>query len=186
MSHSHSGSTGSTRPSFDQTFMAMAYVLSNRSPDPTTKHGAVLVDAGNAVISMGYNGPVRGVEVPQGALETREPGGKYDWMIHAEDNAICFADPTRLDGATLYVTGRPCTGCGRRALQHGVTRIVYGGVTSVCTSGEGQEAKWSALLSMAKDREATIEAFDMENIRLDFAYRRGGAGGPYMARGQGV
>jgi deoxycytidylate deaminase len=46
------------RPSWDEYFLALAEQISRRSPDPSTRHGCVLVDADNRVISTGYNGPV--------------------------------------------------------------------------------------------------------------------------------
>ena len=49
------------RPSWDEYFLAIAEEVSRRSPDPNTKHGCVLVDEGNRVLSTGYNGPVSGL-----------------------------------------------------------------------------------------------------------------------------
>jgi dCMP deaminase len=103
--------------------MVLAEQISRRSPDPSTRHGCVLVDSDNRVISTGYNGPVAGL--PNDLVPLERPA-KYDWFIHAEDNAVAFAR-CDLRGATAYVTGAPCAGCFRRFLQVGVQRIVYGG-----------------------------------------------------------
>lgn len=171
------------RPTFDTTFMAMAYVLSMRSEDPTTKHGAIIVDSDRALLSVGYNGPPRGVSVARKVLESREPGGKYDYMIHAEDNAICFVEnKLRMRGGTMYVTGRPCSDCGRRAIQHGITRIVYGNVSSRCTSGEGQEKRWEALLDMASQKGVVIESYDSLGQSFTMDYFVEGASAPLSLR----
>ena len=112
----------SPRPSWDEYFLALAEQVSKRSPDPATKHGCVLVDADKRVISTGYNGPVSGL--PNDMVPLERPA-KYNWFIHAEDNAVAFAR-CDLRRATAYVTGQPCAACFRRLLQVGIRRIVYG------------------------------------------------------------
>ncbi|MBS0197029.1 MAG: hypothetical protein JSR77_09740 [Planctomycetes bacterium] len=116
------------RPSWDEYFLAMAEQISTRSPDRHTKHGCVIVDASKRVLSTGYNGPVSGL--PNEMVPTERPD-KYDWFIHAEDNAVAFAR-CDLRGATAYVTGTPCAACFRRLLQVGIRRIVQGTRTSSC------------------------------------------------------
>src|SRR3954454_8080029 len=118
MSHQQNSSR-SGRPSWDEYFLTMAEQVSSRSPDPSTKHGCVLVGADRRVISTGYNGPVAGV--PNELVPMGRPA-KYDWFTHAEDNAIAFAR-CDLRGCTAYITGRPCAACFRRFLQVGVRRI---------------------------------------------------------------
>lgn len=113
---------------WDSYFMSIAELVSSRSSDPNTKHGCVLVDKNNRVLSTGYNGPVRGY--PNDKVDYSRPN-KYQWMIHAEDNAVLFAK-CDLEGATAYITGHPCTPCFRRLVQAGVKRIVYGTRMSAC------------------------------------------------------
>ena len=124
------------RPSWDEYFMEIVEQISARSPDPHTRHGCVLVDQDNRVISTGYNGPVSGL--PNDLVPLTRPE-KYDWFIHAEDNAVAFAR-CDLRGATAYVTGQPCAACFRRLLQVGVGRIVVGGRESKCISPAEMEA----------------------------------------------
>ena len=123
----------SRRPSWDDYFLDLAEQVSCRSPDPSTKHGCVLVDQDHCVISTGYNGPVSGI--PNGMVPLVRPD-KYDWCIHAEDNAVAFAR-CDLRGSTAYVTGMPCAACFRRLLQVGTKRIVRADRESACiTDGE--------------------------------------------------
>ncbi len=124
------------RPAWDDYFLALAELVSRRSPDPSTKHGCVLVDSDRRVISTGYNGPVSGV--PNEIVPLTRPE-KYDWLIHAEDNAVSFAR-CDLRGATAYVTGPPCAPCFRRLLQVGITRIVYADRQSACINDAEREA----------------------------------------------
>ncbi len=129
------------RPTWDRYFLAIAEEVSRRSPDPNTKHGCVLVDGGRRVLSTGYNGPVSGI--PHEMIRFERPD-KYDWFIHAEDNAVAFAR-CDLRGATAYITGTPCVACFRRLLQVGVRRIVQGTRQSACLTEREKEA----CLSMA-------------------------------------
>ena len=46
--------------SWDDTFMLMADLISQRSKDPSTQTGAVIVDENNIVLGLGYNGFPRG------------------------------------------------------------------------------------------------------------------------------
>lgn len=123
------------RPSWDEYFLEMADLASRRSPDPATKHGCVLVDQNNRVLSTGYNGPVQGL--PNELVEYTRPE-KYAWMVHAEDNAVAFAK-CDLTGATAYVTGQPCAACFRRLLQVGIKRIVHGNRESACITEHESE-----------------------------------------------
>ncbi len=120
---------------WDEYFLEMSEVVSKRSPDPNTKHGCVLVDKNNRVLSTGYNGPIQGIE--HSVINWERPH-KYLWMIHAEDNAVTFAK-CDLTGATAYITGRPCIPCLRRLVQAGITKIVCGPRESKCISNEEKD-----------------------------------------------
>jgi len=124
------------RPSWDVYFLDLAEQVSRRSPDPSTKHGCVLVDSERRVVSTGYNGPVAGL--PNGMVPLTRPA-KYMWFVHAEDNAVAFAR-CNLSGATAYVTGPPCAACFRRLLQVGIRRIVYNCRQSACITPEETDA----------------------------------------------
>jgi dCMP deaminase len=145
---SSASAASAARPDWDRYFLDIAELVSRRSPDPSTKHGCVLVDADNRVVSTGYNGPVAGL--PNAMVPVTRPQ-KYDWFIHAEDNAVCFAR-TDLRGATAYVTGVPCAACFRRLLQVGIRRIVHAGRQSACIS----EAEQAACQAMAAARDVEV------------------------------
>jgi dCMP deaminase len=140
-----------TRPSWDDYFLRLARDVATRSPDPNTQHGCVLVSPDKRVLSTGYNGPVAGL--PNELVPLTRPE-KYDWFIHAEDNAVAFARAD-LRGCTAYVTGQPCAACFRRLLQVGIKRIVYGPTESACIS----PAETQACRTMAK-------ALDVEVVQL--------------------
>jgi dCMP deaminase len=114
------------RPDWDSYFMALAFVASQRSIDPSTKHGCVLTTPGHKILSIGYNGPPRNADEARVPLTRPE---KYPFMAHAEPNAIdnCVYD---LEGCIAYVTGKPCSACLLRLIQRGVGTIIHGRVGS--------------------------------------------------------
>ncbi|WP_432798829.1 deoxycytidylate deaminase [Poriferisphaera sp. WC338] len=146
-----------SRPSWDDYFLELAEQVSRRSPDPSTKHGCVIVDQDKRVVSTGYNGPVQGLPNEEVPLTRPE---KYDWFVHAEDNAVAFAR-CDLRGGTAYVTGQPCAPCFRRLLQVGLKRIVYGGRQSACIS----ESETAACMRMAE--LLGVEVVCLENERAE-------------------
>lgn len=95
-----------------------------RSIDPSTKCGAVLVSKEYKILSTGYNGPIKGSI--DGMIPLVRPA-KYCHILHAEENCLLAYNSSNqdLEGATMYVTGRPCHKCLRMILQKGIKNIVY-------------------------------------------------------------
>lgn len=62
-----------------------------------------------------------------------EPGSSYDTgpgacvAVHAELNAILFADRNRLTNAVLYITDKPCDGCAKHIRSTHIARVVWPG-----------------------------------------------------------
>ncbi len=106
--------------------MRMAHVIGDRSKDPNTQAGAVLVNDQNVVVGMGYNGWPRGI--PNEALPWEREGKfgdtKYAYVVHAEENAIYNAN-ANTKNCTLYCTLFPCNECVKTIIQCGVSKIVY-------------------------------------------------------------
>jgi dCMP deaminase len=112
------------RISWDHIFLLEAHLWSSRSSDVQTQCGCVLVSPDHTVLSTGYNGFIR--DIDDTALPNLRPF-KYDFMIHAEHNAIlnCARNGTTTVGATAYITGSPCNWCLQYMWQAGIVRIVY-------------------------------------------------------------
>ena len=108
-------------PDWDTYYMGEAFWIASRSPDPRTKHGSIIVK-NHKPISQGYNGYPKDCN---DAKMPNEPPQKYKVILHSEVNAILFANES-LEGATIYVTGMPCSQCLCKIIQKGITRIVYG------------------------------------------------------------
>ena len=111
-------------------WMTLAFQVSQRSKDPSTRHGCILVDDNNKLISMGYN------SFPRDCLDETMPTTrpeKYKVMIHSEINAIANAtDRRELVGATAYITGHPCPQCFGAMVNAGISSIICGPVGSNC------------------------------------------------------
>ena len=120
------------RPSWDETWMRVAFTIADRSNCSNRKVGAVIVTAENRLVSMGYNGPPAGY-VTSGACESFCPrGGSADRgnsyancvSVHAEANALLFADRRQFSGGTIYVTNPCCWDCSKLVANSGLNRVV--------------------------------------------------------------
>lgn len=104
--------------------MGIANAVATASKDESTKLGAVIVGAANEIRSTGYNSFPRGVddEVP----ERQERPLKYEWMCHAEANAIYNAARvgTPLADSRLYIRWPPCPHCAMAIIGAGITEVV--------------------------------------------------------------
>jgi dCMP deaminase len=112
------------RPTWDQYFLKLAMLASERATCPRMHCGCVLVKD-RYVLATGYNGSL------PNAAHCDEVGCLIvdDHCVrtnHAEINALCQA--TRhgvgLEGATAYVTNMPCTACAKALITAGVKRVV--------------------------------------------------------------
>lgn len=109
-------------PDRDSKYMGLAWLMASFSKDPSTQVGALIIDPKkNEPLGWGYNGPPS--EISDSSMDWSRPN-KYDWVIHAEENAI---DHSRCDLTSkhLYVTHMPCKRCMLRIVNRGIERVVY-------------------------------------------------------------
>ena len=142
------------RPTWDQTWMAMAISMSKRSKCVNRQVGCVIVTKENRPMAVGYNGPpanwegAREKEViihfgasnyveerietqntcadfcPRGGSSDRGTSYSNCVSVHAEANALLFADRRDYEGGTLYVTNPCCWDCAKLVSNSGVARVV--------------------------------------------------------------
>jgi dCMP deaminase len=107
------------RPSWTDYFLGLAFIISKRSHDIHTQHGCVITDQNNRILGVGYNGFAR--SLPDEQLPLTRPE-KYNWMIHAERNALsnCVVRP---DNGVAYVTGQCCNDCIMSLYQEGIRKV---------------------------------------------------------------
>lgn len=112
--------------SWDECFMKISHVISERSKDPNTKNGAVVVSQNNVIVGVGYNGWPRGIkneDLPW-EREGNYEDTKYAYVCHAEENAIYNANNFTKD-CKLYCTLFPCNECTKTIIQNGIKEIIY-------------------------------------------------------------
>lgn len=105
----------------DDRYMGLAFIHASFSKDPNTQMGSVIVSQDNRILGTGYNGPPSNFN--DNAINWERPD-KYDYIIHAEENAIDYSTES-LVGATLYVTGKPCNKCMLKIGKHKIKRVLY-------------------------------------------------------------
>lgn len=106
-------------------FLDMAFAISKRSKDPSTQCGAILVDCNNIILSCGFNGPPANLD--DNVIPWTERPAKYNFIIHAEENALLFAleqHGSKVYHSTLYCTHYPCSNCVLRLIRSKVSKIV--------------------------------------------------------------
>ena len=112
----------SKQKEWDEYFMRIAEAVAEKSKDPSSKMGCVIVDPRKRVVSLGYNGMLQGADESKMTLTERPM--KYYFAIHSEMNAILFAHQD-LTGCTLYNRVATCENCLKYCLQAGIKRFVY-------------------------------------------------------------
>ena len=110
--------------SWDRYFLSIATTVAQKSKDPRTRIGAVIVGPEHREIrATGFNG------FPSGVSETAERWErpeKHMRVVHAETNALISAARVGvpLYGCTLYTLCLPCLECTKLICQAGIRRVV--------------------------------------------------------------
>lgn len=119
------------RPGWDEYFLGIASAVAARADCSRRQVGAVIVKD-HRIVSTGYNGaPPFELGCLTGhcprAKSDVPPGSPYDNCIavHAEANALLYADRDRCEGATLYITCQPCFDCQKLIWGSGIVQIKY-------------------------------------------------------------
>ena len=99
--------------------------LESESTDRDTQVGCVIADSCGKIIAMGVNRHTKGVRITD---ENTTRPEKYDWIEHAERNAIYAAARigTPLGGAQMHLPGFPCVECARAIAQTGISKLYHG------------------------------------------------------------
>lgn len=111
----------SEKLSWDQYFITLAFLISNRSSCERLKVGCVLVK-NKRVISVGYNGFLPGFPHNSIVRDNHEQA-----TVHAEQNCItdCSKRGIESNGATAYVTHFTCLNCLKLLVASGISTIKY-------------------------------------------------------------
>ncbi|XP_008801624.1 deoxycytidylate deaminase isoform X2 [Phoenix dactylifera] len=116
--------------SWDDYFMAIAFLSAKRSKDPNRQVGACLVSLNGIILGIGYNGFPRGCSDDKLPWAKKSMSGdpletKFPYVVHAEVNAILNTNHASASGQKLYVTMFPCNECAKVIIQSGVSEVIY-------------------------------------------------------------
>lgn len=123
---------------WENSFLQIAKIISEHSTCIKKKVGALLV-RDNRIISIGYNGTLPGEKhcenhfkemkkvAPSNIFIDEHKEFSNTFEIHAEQNCIAYAAKhgIKTEGATLYITVRPCNDCAKLAIASGIKKVVY-------------------------------------------------------------
>lgn len=148
------------KPTWTQYFLGLALLVAQRSHDVHTKHGCIITDKSNRILGVGYNGFPRGLSDTD--LPTSRPE-KYDWMIHAERNALanCVIRP---ENAIAYVTGQCCNSCIMSLYQEGVSKVVMAKSHGTLLFDNKQQEIFDTFIKMS--------SLEIEYEDIDFSWLR--------------
>jgi dCMP deaminase len=120
------------RPTWDEYFMKMAWLIAERSTCLRHHVGAVIV-RDKRILTTGYNGAASGtkdcLDLDCLRNELKIPSGTRHEIcraVHAEQNAIIQAGlhGINIKGATIYCTHSPCILCAKMLANAGIKRFV--------------------------------------------------------------
>ncbi len=124
------------RLSWDEYFMSIAYLVSQRSTCLRRKVGAVLVKE-KRILATGYNGAPSGLPHCETTGCLREklkvPSGERHELcrgLHAEQNVIlqCAYYGISTKSSILYLTDTPCSICAKMIVNAKIKKVVHHGV----------------------------------------------------------
>lgn len=111
----------------------MADAMAARSACTNRQVGAVIVDPDNRPISVGYNGPPAGFPkassdcsgfCPRSGSSDRTASYSNCVSVHAEANALVFADRQQYKHGTIFITNAVCWDCAKLIANSGLSRVV--------------------------------------------------------------
>jgi dCMP deaminase len=102
-------------------FFDIAARTAQLSKDPSSQVGAAIAN-GKELVSAGFNGfPPNFTDDP---YRYKDKEFKHKFVLHAESNAIDFADRHKLKGASIYIVPfYMCTRCVSRILASGISEV---------------------------------------------------------------
>ena len=135
-----------SRPTWDDWGLNLARAVAVRGDCSRRQVGSVILDTDHRVVSTGYNGAPSGQpgcldgfcpralaspEEIQSNITDYENGPGRCIAVHAETNALLWADPARTKGGTMYNTHAPCNWCFKVIGGSGLLTLMWPTANSV-------------------------------------------------------
>jgi dCMP deaminase len=109
---------------FYKRWMVSAIAATKHSDDPDTQTGCAIYEGPwdfNPLV-IGSNKLPDGIEKTQERITRPE---KYNWIEHAERDAIYGQDGFDLAGSIMFLNWFPCVDCARAIVAAGLSELVY-------------------------------------------------------------
>ena len=153
------------RANWNQTWIEVANTLAKRSKCINRQVGAVIVDQNNRPVAVGYNGPPANYPAAGSCEKFCERGGSKDRpgsyancvSVHAEANALLFADRRLFESATIYVTNPCCFDCAKLIANSGITKVI------MQVSKVDEHATWDHVIEYMKMCKIETQIYEREN-----------------------
>lgn len=117
---------------WDETIMLIAFTMSLRSKDPSTRVGAVITNSENRILATGYNGTPIGISDDQMIYNNDIEHlpfeqTKYAYVAHAEENALnnFIGLREQMRGGNLYTTLFPCNNCAKMIAANHIANVFF-------------------------------------------------------------
>ncbi len=153
------------RPSWEEYFMAIAFMVAKRSTCIRRQVGALIVKDRH-ILTTGYNGPPKGFQHCDEGLQCPRvrdaipsgQGHELCWALHAEQNAIIQAayHGVAIKGAVLYCTTQPCSICAKMIINAGIVCVYFVGAYPDALALELFQATGVDLVQMQKPTEVSL------------------------------
>jgi dCMP deaminase len=164
------------RLTWDEMFMNIAILASQRSSCRYYKVGAVFIDRRKRIVSIGYNNSASGdyncnecgCQKVDGDPETGEIT-PITRAVHAEINGILNSyDTSKLINSKLYITVFPCYECMKVLINAGIKEIVYLN-EYIKFKTDGTQIKESEAMHLARRMGLNIRKYE-NNIHIGKIY----------------
>lgn len=139
--------------------LRFAQTLAQRSPDPSTKVGAVLYSSFNVSVGLGWNSFPSNMNVDSSYYTNREL--KYDRIIHAEMRALLQAGD-HANGGLVYTSLVPCKHCAKHICDTGVNKVYI--PASCMTSDWVKRFSAEVHISMQLFAECDVQVIEVEGV----------------------
>jgi len=141
-------------------YFKIARTIAEASCDTSTKVGCIVVGPDKEIRAQGYNGFPRGVDDEDERWHKRP--AKYDYVVHAEANAVANAARTgaQLKGCTAYVTAPPCCNCAGLLINAGVAKVVWPSFVEDGITSQSLTDRWRVSFRRA------LELFDAAGVKV--------------------
>lgn len=148
---------------------SLVRAMEARSTDPDTQVGCVITNREGHILMTGANHHTAGNQPTE---ENSQRPEKYDWIEHAERNAIFAAarQGVALNGSVMYLPGFPCVECARAIAQSGVSLLFHGS-----TEGWDEERyKFSKARKIMEQAGVTLVERDVDRSAAGEVFFTGG------------